>query len=144
MIIRSVESDGNCYFRALSDQICGSEDGHILLRALIIGFVNDNGGKFREIIDYNYYLSWENFIYKMRQNGIFVDSVVIVASAMFLQRAIIVHQYEQRPLLFKFSIFISSDNQIHLAYDPKKFHYNSLWSVEEKRLQIDESECRFA
>ncbi|CAF1523493.1 unnamed protein product [Adineta ricciae] len=139
-----VESDGNCFFRALSDQICNSEGGHILLRALIIGFMNDNAGEFQQIIDYNYYLSWANFIYKMLQSGIFVDAVVIIASAMFLQRVIIIHQFEQRPILFKPSIFISNNNQIHLAYDSEKLHYNSLWSIEGKRLQIDESECRFA
>ena len=93
-----------------------------MLRALITDFMNDNAEKFRQISDSNYHPSWENFIDEVRQNGIFVDGVVIVAFAMFLQRAIIIHQYERRLLLFKPSIFISNENQIHLAYDSKKFH----------------------
>jgi hypothetical protein len=80
----------------------------------------------------------------MRENGIFVDGIVILASAMFLQRRIIIHQNQQRPLLFQYSSLISNDNQIHLAYDCKKLHYSSLWSFEGKRLEIDESECGFA
>jgi hypothetical protein len=144
MKIRDVESDGNCYFRGLSDQISGSQVGHIVLRALIIEFINNNAGKFQDCIDHEYYSSWDDFICKMRENGIFVDGNIIVGSAMFLQRAIIIHQYQQRPLLFKPSSMISNDNQIHLAYDCKKLHYDSLWSLEGKRLQIDESECGFA
>ncbi|UJR13046.1 hypothetical protein I4U23_000072 [Adineta vaga] len=110
MIIRHVQSDGNCYFRGLSDQMSGSQARHIVLRALIVEFINKNPQKFQNSIDYQYYHSWEDFICKMRENGIFIDGIVIVTSGMFLQRPIIIHQNQERPFLLKYSSLISNDN----------------------------------
>ncbi|CAF1458042.1 unnamed protein product [Adineta steineri] len=64
--IREIESDGNCYFRALSDQISGSQEGYIILRILILDFLSDNREVFESCIDHGYFSSWEDFIYKMR------------------------------------------------------------------------------
>ncbi|CAF1210325.1 unnamed protein product [Rotaria sordida] len=124
--VRPIKYDGNCYFRALSDQITGSQEGHVVLRAIVIDFISDHREIFESSIDHEHFSSWEDFIYRMRQNGTFADGIVMVASAMLLRRQIIIHQRAQRPVLFKSLCFISNNNQIHLVYDSKKLHYNSL------------------
>ncbi|CAF1297537.1 unnamed protein product [Adineta steineri] len=139
--IRETESDGNCYFRALSDQISGSQEGYIILRILILDFISDNREVFESCIDHEYFSSWEDFIYKMRQGGTFADGIVVVASAMSLRRQIIIHQHEQRPVLFKSLFSISTSDQIHLVYDSKNLHYSSLLSTDGNKLSIDASEC---
>ncbi|CAF4047790.1 unnamed protein product, partial [Adineta steineri] len=139
--IREIESDSNCYFRALSDQISGSQEGYIILRILILDFISDNREVFESCIDHEYFSSWEDFIYKMRQGGTFADAIVVVGSAMLLRRQIIIHQHEQRPVLFKSLFSISNSNQIHLVYDSKNLHYSSLLSGDDNKLSIDESEC---
>ncbi|CAF4364865.1 unnamed protein product, partial [Adineta steineri] len=128
--IPQIESDGNCYFRALSDQISGSEEGHRILRILILDFISDNRELFEPFIDHEYFSSWNDFVFKMRQDGTFADGTIIVASATLLRREIIIHQNEQRPVLFKASFSMSNSNQIHLLYDSKNLHYNSLWQAD--------------
>ncbi|CAF1490476.1 unnamed protein product [Adineta steineri] len=138
---REIESDGNCYFRALSDQISGSQEGYIILRILILDFISDNREVFELSIDHEYFSSWVDFIYKMRQDGTFADAIVVVASATLLRRQIIIHQHEQRPVLFKPLFSISTSNQIHLVYDSKNLHYSSLSTTDGNKLSIDEFEC---
>ena len=91
--IREIEADGNCYFRALSDQISGSQEGHVILRALVIDFISHNQEKFESSIDHEHFSSWEDFICQMRQSGTFVDALVIVASSIYLHKQIIIHQH---------------------------------------------------
>jgi hypothetical protein len=92
-------------------------------------------------IDKEHFSCWDDFIYQMHQHGTFADGIAVTASAMFLRQHIIVHQHEQRPLIFKGLFPIKNDNQIHLAYDSKTLHYNSVWSFDHKKLFIDETEC---
>jgi OTU domain-containing protein 3 len=141
--IRQTQADGNCFFRALSDQICGSEEGHAVLRALVIDFLSARRETFELLIDLEHFSSWENFIWKMGQHGTFVDGNVVTGTTMLLRRQIIIHQDGQRPILFKSLFPISNNNQIHLVYDSKHLHYNSLWSIKSNRLHLDESECVF-
>ncbi|CAF1364756.1 unnamed protein product [Adineta steineri] len=88
--IPQIESDGNCYFRALSDQISGSDEGHRILRILILDFISDNRELFEPFIDHEYFSSWNDFVFKMRQDGTFADGTIIVASATLLRREIII------------------------------------------------------
>ena len=77
----------------------------------------------------------------MSQHGTFADGNVVAATSMLLRRQIIIHQDGQRPILFKSLFPISNNNQVHLVYDSKILHYNSLRSVDDKKLYLDELEC---
>ena len=144
LIIRHIESDGNCYFRAVSDQLSGSQDGHIILRLLLVDFMSDNREVFERIVDSEYFSSWDHFIDRMNQNGTFADITTVVASSMLFRRQVIIHQDAQRPMLFKSSSSITNKNQIHLGYDSKALHYHSLYTIDGNKLSIEESECTHA
>lgn len=139
--IRKIKSDGNCFFRALSDQICGSEEGHLVLRQLIMDYIDENRENFEESIDQEHFCNWDDFIYKMRQRGTYVDGIVVVASALLLHKSIIIHQQLQRPVLFKPLICNTFFQQIHLAYDEKTLHYSSLYSINNSKVHLEEAEC---
>jgi OTU domain-containing protein 3 len=141
--VRKVESDGNCFFRALSDQLCGSQEGHLVLRLLIIDYICENREKFETSIDHEHFRNWDDFTYRMRQHGTFADGIVVAASALSLRRSLIIHQETQRPVLFKPLISNTNHQQLHLAYDCKTLHYNSLCSVNDDKLYLNESECIF-
>lgn len=134
-------SDGNCFFRSISDQLTQCQDNHVILRQLIVDFILDHRELFEISIDKENFSSWDQFIYRMHQCGTFADGIVVVASAMFLRRHIIIHQHEQRPLLFKSSYSVINHNQIHLAYNSKSLHYDSVWSCDDHKLRLDETEC---
>lgn len=40
--IRNVESDGNCLFRAIADQIDGDQNDHLIYRALAVSEIENN------------------------------------------------------------------------------------------------------
>jgi len=139
--VRKIKPDGNCFFRALSDQLCGCQEGHLVLRQLIMDYICENRQKFEASIDDQHFSNWEDFIYKMRQQGTFADGIMVAASALSLRRSIFIHQQLQRPILFKPLICNTSFEQIHLAYDDKTLHYTSLCSINSKKLHIDDCEC---
>jgi hypothetical protein len=99
---------------------------------------------FELCIDLEHFSSWDNFIWKMSQQGTFVDGNVVVGTAMLLRREIIIHRHAQRPILFKSLFPISNNNQIHLVHDSETCHYSSLWSIDGHKLHLDESECASA
>lgn len=46
-----IMGDGNCFFRALSKELYGSENHHKTLRGLIVDIIADNKSKFAQFID---------------------------------------------------------------------------------------------
>ena len=41
----------NCFFRALSDQLCGSQQGHHILRVIVTRYLCQHRVEFEEYID---------------------------------------------------------------------------------------------
>ena len=138
---QAIESDGNCFFRALSHQLTGHQDGHMVLRELIVDYMSSNRGMYETAVDTQYFPCWDDFIRQMRLSGTFADGITLAASVMFLRRSIIVHQRGQRPMIFKNSFLDTNNRQIHLAYDTSKLHYQALSSVDSLDLYVDETEC---
>jgi len=64
--------DGNCLFRALSDQLFGSPSQHLQLRDQICDFLisKENQERFKVFVDLDDYKSgWEGYVREMRQPG---------------------------------------------------------------------------
>ena len=141
MRTQTIKSDGNCFFRALSHQLTGFEDGHMVLRELIIDYISINREIYEIAIDKQHFRCWNDFIHQMRQPGTFADEIALAASVLFLRRDIIIHQRGQRPLIFKSSFPGANERQIHLAYDSIAVHYQALSSVDCSDLHVDEAEC---
>jgi hypothetical protein len=101
--------------------------------------MSEHREKFESSIDNEQFSCWDDFIHRMAEDGTFVDGIVVVASALFLHRSLIIHQHRQRPLLFKSSFCFRNNHQTHLAYNWKTVHYNSVCSIDGNKLDIDKS-----
>jgi hypothetical protein len=88
----NVASDGNCFYRALSLILHGSEDHHAELRRLVADHLSLNYVHVFNIMPTDY-TSVEQCIQCMRQNGVWVGEEAIVAAADFLQRELHIFKF---------------------------------------------------
>lgn len=106
-------------------------------------YVDANREKFEACIDPHHFPTWTQFQDKMRQRGTFADGTIVAAAALSFRQSIIIHEPLHRPILFKPLESNGSKQQIHLSYHPQNLHYDSLYSIDGKKLHIDDSECTF-
>ncbi|CAE6526100.1 unnamed protein product [Rhizoctonia solani] len=71
--------DGNCLFRALSDQIYGTPNEHLVLRKDICAFMAAHKERFEAFVDDD--RSWEQHISAMRNNGTYGGHLELTAFA---------------------------------------------------------------
>ncbi|KAH7325504.1 hypothetical protein B0J17DRAFT_681599 [Rhizoctonia solani] len=71
--------DGNCLFRALSDQIYGTPNEHLTLRKEICAFMAGHKERFEAFVDDD--RSWEQHISSMRNNGTYGGHLELTAFA---------------------------------------------------------------
>ncbi|CAE6526576.1 unnamed protein product [Rhizoctonia solani] len=71
--------DGNCLFRALSDQIYGTPNEHLTLRKAICAFMAAHKERFEAFVDDD--RSWEQHISAMRNNGTYGGHLELTAFA---------------------------------------------------------------
>ncbi|CAF1519681.1 unnamed protein product, partial [Rotaria sordida] len=115
--------DGNCFFRAISDQLFATQTYHRRLRSDAITYIRRNSAAFE------FFVSGEDntiddYIFRMKKNNTYADHLIITATATILNQNIIIHEYSKRPLLIPGSDYI--DRQLHIAYNPYNQHYESV------------------
>ncbi|CAE7145612.1 unnamed protein product [Rhizoctonia solani] len=71
--------DGNCLFRALSDQIYGTPNEHLVLRKEICAFMASHKERFEAFVDDD--RSWEQHISAMKNNGTYGGHLELTAFA---------------------------------------------------------------
>ncbi|PVD27008.1 hypothetical protein C0Q70_12158 [Pomacea canaliculata] len=82
-----IKGDGNCFFRALSKEIYGSENFHAEWREAVVDVIDCHPLVFRQYVDTN---SVESHVQEMRRLGTWATTCEIYAAAMLLQRDIYV------------------------------------------------------
>ena len=83
-----IRGDGNCFFRALSKVIYGSESSHQELRQAVVDLIEKYPREFEQFLDNG--TSVHDHIVSMRQAGTWGTQVEIYAAATLLQRDIYV------------------------------------------------------
>ncbi|CAF3403497.1 unnamed protein product [Rotaria sp. Silwood2] len=119
----TIIGDGNCFFRAISDQLFGTQTYHRRLRSDAITYIRRNSAAFE------FFVSGEDdtiddYIFRMKKNYTYADHLIIMATASILNQNIIIHEYGKRPLLIPGSDYI--DRQLHISYNPYNQHYESV------------------
>lgn len=84
-----VQGDGNCFFRALSKEIYGSEDCHYELRQTIVDLMAGHRAEFEQFTD-ACTQSFADHVEEMRQFGVWATTAEIYAASTLLQRDIYV------------------------------------------------------
>ena len=69
-----VGGDGDCFFRAVSHQLCGDPEQHFQIRAAGVAYIRDNPEKF---IESNTENSWLEYLNNMSMPGTWSDAIII-------------------------------------------------------------------
>jgi len=91
LAVKDVTGDGNCLFRALSDQYDGDPRGHAAHRESVCAHIERNKAVYAPWIDDSQ--SFEQYVSRMRQDGVYGGNLELVAFAREHGVDIAVHQH---------------------------------------------------
>lgn len=128
LIIREVEGDGNCLFRAVSDQLLGTESQHDHYRQLSVSQMLAHREDYEPFVEDD--ADFEEYISKMRKSAIWGGNLELQALSIALMVNIRIHILDSP--LWEIMNFDLSSQTIHLSFHDGD-HYNSV------RLQTDDT-----
>ncbi|GAA5841945.1 hypothetical protein JCM3766R1_002546 [Sporobolomyces carnicolor] len=89
----NILGDGNCLFRALSDQLFGSPNHHLRLRQEVCEYLSDHSDRYRLFIDEDDYKGgWNGYVREMKQPGTYGTNIELSAFVQLYQRSIKIFQ----------------------------------------------------
>lgn len=130
--IRDVSNDGNCFFRAVSDQLYGAEDYHMKLRRQACDYLEQNKDHYQHFVDEE--RSFDQYVEEMRSDGVWADNLELQAISMVYSVNIRIHQ-SGKP---SYDIRNHPDKNaqaIHLSYHFGE-HYASVRPLHTADLQV--------
>lgn len=120
--IRPVTADGNCFFRAVADQVEGSQDGHSELRARCVDYMEAHADDFRPFVEDD--VSFEEYCRNMRDDATWAGHMEVQATSLLLRRNLCIHWY-QAPRWNVRNFNDAGVPTLHLSYHDGE-HYNSV------------------
>lgn len=132
LVLKDVTGDGNCLFRALSDQVHGHANQHPSIRMDICGHIEANRQLYELFIDEDDG-TLENRMRRMRKDGTYGGNMEVVAAARTLGADIVVHQSGSPIWLVSSSMpdvstIASSKPPLHIVYHSWE-HYSSVRNI---------------
>ncbi|CAF4262245.1 unnamed protein product, partial [Rotaria magnacalcarata] len=103
------------------------ERDHKVIRSQAIKYLTENKSEFSQFIDQTY-ATIDNYIKQMTKHGTYADHIAITATAVIINKNIIIHELHKKPILVPGSDFI--DSQLHICYYPNKLHYDSVLCID--------------
>ncbi|KNZ54157.1 hypothetical protein VP01_3027g6 [Puccinia sorghi] len=80
--------DGNCLFRALSDQIYGSPNRHLEIRQQVCAYLAQHENRYKAFVDMDEAESWESHLQLMAKQGTYGGHLELSAFANYHRRCI--------------------------------------------------------
>ena len=139
--IRNAQSDGNCLFRAIADQLCGDENRQNEFRKDIVDYMRLHSEEFAPF----YVGDYEAYLRKMSKNGIWGGNFELSAAAKAFKVDIVIHSLNaaRYEILYQKGQPLRS---IHLSYHNER-HYASVRSLSDmqsnapsKAIHFDQSQ----
>ncbi|XP_071943845.1 uncharacterized protein [Antedon mediterranea] len=143
--ITNITGDGNCFYRAISYIISGTEDNHLLLRRAITNHLLETDDLFINTFSHEY-RSVKEYVFKKRvmDNGTWASNTEISAMANFLNTDI----YSFNDQLLTWQLFsakkpgriddVTTDNGIYILYT-MNVHFNVVESVNVSQNNVQET-----
>ena len=136
LALRSITGDGNCLFRAISDQITGSEKSHLRFRREAVKACSKINSTVYTLTDWSYFEhrkyvkenkdyfapfieEFDDFVENLNTSGEFAGNEAIVALARVYKLKIIIHQANQAVWNVDGSEGSSSNRQLHIGLRSK-------------------------
>ena len=135
--IREVKGDGNCLFRAVSEQIEENENNYEEYRRKCIEYMKVNKDTFIPFLEEDE--PFDTYIEKIAKSGEWGGNLEIYALSMALKSNFYIYIHEQPIYVVK--NWEEPEKNIMLTYHNGK-HYNSLRKLEEKNNEDKEKELK--
>ena len=116
-----VAADGNCFFRALSDQRWGDDSHHAALRRDVVEYMKKNREDFEPFIEDDE--KWDSYVARMSEDGAWAGNVELQAASVVCFANLCVHQAGQPR--WEITNYPLADRFFHVAYQDGD-HYNSV------------------
>ena len=122
-----VAADGNCFFRALSDQRWGDDSHHAALRRDVVEYMKKNREDFEPFIEDDE--KWDSYVARMSEDGAWAGNVELQAASVVCFANLCVHQAGQPR--WEITNYPLADRFFHVAYQDGD-HYNSVRLAEDR------------
>lgn len=120
--LRSIPGDGNCLFRALGDQLDGSERSHYKHRLDVVKFMSENRADFEPFVEDD--IPFERHVECLGCPGTYAGNDAIVAFARLHQLTVVIHQLNS-PIWEINGTDKPNSKQVHISYHNGD-HYSSV------------------
>ena len=119
--VEPMAADGNCFFRALSDQRWGDDSHHAALRRDVVEYMKKNREAFEPFIEDDE--KWDTYVARMSEDGAWAGNVELQAASVVCFANLCVHQAGQPR--WEITNYPLADRFFHVAYQDGD-HYNSV------------------
>ena len=120
--VKEMGADGNCMFRALSDQLTGSEESHVQYRAECADYIEENKELYKFFIEDDE--SIEDYIAWIRNDARWGGQLEMNALAQIHRFNVVVHQVDNPGMAQEFFPW-GTVPTLHVSYHMGE-HYNSV------------------
>ncbi|GLT49379.1 hypothetical protein SLA2020_229390 [Shorea laevis] len=120
--ITQVTPDGNCFFRALADQLEGNEDEHGKYRSMVVQYIAKNREMFEPFIEDD--VPFDKYSQSMAEDGTWAGHMELQAASLVTQSNICIHRNMSPPWYIK-NFDSRGAQMVHLSYHDGE-HYNSV------------------
>lgn len=125
--IIQVTADGNCFFRALADQLEGNEEEHEKYRNMVVHFIMKNREMFEPFIEDE--VPFDEYCQSMEKDGTWAGHMELQAASLVTHCNICIHRHNS-PRWYIQNFDNREAKMIHLSYHDGE-HYNSVRSKED-------------
>lgn len=123
LVLKEVEGDGNCLFRALSDQLYGCPDHHKRLRQEVVQYMRNHREDFEPFHDEND--PFDHHLELLQEDGTYAGNDVLVAFSRSHNVTIVIHQLNEPLWHISPNGEEKQDRELHISYHNGD-HYNSI------------------
>ncbi|GLT50123.1 hypothetical protein SLA2020_236310 [Shorea laevis] len=120
--IIQVTADGNCFFRALADQLEGNEDEHGKYRSMVVQYIVRNREMFEPFIEDD--VPFDEYCQSMGKDGYWAGHMELQAASLVTQSNICIHR-NMTPRWYIKNFDSCRTQMVHLSYHDGE-HYNSV------------------
>ncbi|XP_017976184.1 PREDICTED: OTU domain-containing protein 3 isoform X2 [Theobroma cacao] len=120
--IIQVTADGNCFFRALADQLEGDEEQHGKYRSMVVQYIVKNREMFEPFIEDD--VPFDEYCQSMEKDGTWAGHMELQAASLVIRRNICIHR-NMSPRWYIKNFDGRGALMVHLSYHDEE-HYNSV------------------
>ncbi|KAI3997851.1 hypothetical protein MKX01_036321 [Papaver californicum] len=125
--IVKVTADGNCFFRAIADQLEGNEEEHNKYRLMVVKYIQDHRLEFEPFIEDE--VPFDEYCDLMEKEGTWAGQMELQACSLVTRCNICVHRL-MSPCWYMRNFEGHGSRVVHLSYHNEE-HYNSVRSKED-------------